>query len=424
MPLRTECPECGAQFSLDPSLRGRRVRCRDCGDSFVVRDRSQRPDADEHDEDRFRQRSGSNTGLIIGLSVGGGVFLLALVTTVVLMVLQPWKKDEPPPVVQNPFPFGNPPVEKNPFVNPPINNPIVNPPVIPNPFVPPPPVVENGDPITRAIAQLRSDDIFSQSDACKALAGMAVDAKRRDEVVQALKGVSDNRRPLIPRREAVHALGTWCTAADVPYLIRLLDDRDGGVQEEAIFALGKMKDVRAADPLASCVSNGSHREQAADALMEIGAAAEPVVLKLLQGHDDGVRTEAIKILKRIGTAASHPALVELANDDNQGIAKAARDALPEKLRPPIWGPKQTIKVNVHVANFAAWPAMETKIKSLADAPKPKCKSWRSGEYMWVDLAPVDGDPAAFARKLENFFGRGSLVAVHTDQRLIYIESGR
>jgi predicted Zn finger-like uncharacterized protein len=431
MPIRTSCSACGAQFALDPSLRGRKVRCRSCGATFVVsegppplptRDRSYRRDDDDRGDNPYR-REGSQNGLILGLCIGGGVFLLLVIGGVVLMILQPWKKDEPPPVAQVPFPFVAPEIQNPPVVVPPIIPNPFNPNPQPNPIPEPNPIpqpVEPADPIARAIQQLRSDDIFSQADACRNLENTAVDAKRRAEVVAAIKGVIDNRRPLIPRKEAVRALATWCTTADVPYLIRLLDDTDGGVQGEAMYALGKKKDPRAADPLAQRLNDFFHRGQAAEALKELGSAAESAVIKQLQNDDHGVRIEAIKILKVIGTVASQAALLELASDDDQGIAQAAREALPPALRPPIWGKRQTITLNVHVANFNAWPAIETKIKALADAPKPKCKSSRSGEYMWVTLAPVNGDPGAFARKITF----GTITAVHTDQRLIYVESGQ
>jgi serine/threonine protein kinase len=84
------------------------------------------------------------------------------------------------------------------------------------------------------------------------------------------------------------------------------------------------------------------------------------------------------------------------------------------------GPEQTLTLNVHVVDYQAWPAIEAKIKALADSPKPQCESRRSGEYMWVTLRPVKVDPDTFARKIN--FGR--IVGVHTDQRLIYVESGR
>jgi len=42
----------------------------------------------------------------------------------------------------------------------------------------------------------------------------------------------------------------------------------------------------------------------------------------------------------------------------------------------------------------------------------------SGDYYWVEVSPVKGDPDAFARKL-NF---AKVVAVHMSSRLIYLDA--
>ena len=44
----------------------------------------------------------------------------------------------------------------------------------------------------------------------------------------------------------------------------------------------------------------------------------------------------------------------------------------------------------------------------------------SGAYYWVAVAPVNGDADGFARKV-NF---AKVVAVHMNQRLIYLDTGR
>jgi HEAT repeat protein len=101
-----------------------------------------------------------------------------------------------------------------------------------------------------------------------------------------------------PRIQGIRALAVWGTAAEVPYLLRLLDDADRGVQEAAIVALGKLKDARAADMLAARL-NTAQRAVAGEALKEIGPAAESAVREQLHSADNGARIEAIKILKVI-----------------------------------------------------------------------------------------------------------------------------
>jgi hypothetical protein len=278
---------------------------------------------------------------------------------------------------------------------------------------------EDPDPINRALKGL-AGDVFSQGDAANSLEKMTVNQARRAEVVNALKKVIDNREPLIPRGECVRALGTWGGREEGPYLITLLDDQDGGVKENAITVLGRLKEDRAAGVLAGRLNDFFQRGRISQALKDMGPGAEAAVCQQLKNQDGGVRAEACRILKVIGTAASHAALIDACEDQDGGVATAAREALPEAQRPPIYGPKQTLTLNVHVVNNQAWPAIEARIKALADAPKAVCKVRPSGQYMWVTLAPVNGDADAFSRRI-NF---GKVTAIHKDQRLIYVESGQ
>src|SRR5262249_22254132 len=134
--------------------------------------------------------------------------------------------------------------------------------------------------------------------------------------------------------------------------------------------------------------------------------------------NNGLRIEACKILKVIGTRASYPALIKMAWDDNDGIAQAAREALPADQRPPVYGVSQIMYLNIHVPDPAAWPAIEQKVRNLAEGKPVFCKSFRSGEYMSVRLAPVKADPNQFATRID--FGK--VGAIHTDTRLIYIDT--
>ena len=233
----------------------------------------------------------------------------------------------------------------------------------------------------------------------------------------ALKGVIDNRRPLIPRTEAVKGLAAWATRADTAYLIGLLDDNEGGVVQESIFALGKLKDPAAAEALASKLQN--YRGPASQALKDIGPGAEAAVGAQLDNPDTGVRIEACKILKKIGTPASHEALLQATEDEDQGVATEARDALPANLAPALFGDR--VKIKICVTNGARfpqiWPMVEQRFKALADSPKPKCKVNTSGDCMWVELSPVKTDATTFSRKIK--FAR--VTAVHNDPRIIYVE---
>jgi predicted Zn finger-like uncharacterized protein len=438
MAISTICPHCESRFSLSDGLRGKKVRCKKCNGVFAVEEavldaqdataaissdpdpnrgprveRSAAPPARprrrDDEEDTYRDRlpsGGSSTGLIIGLCVGGGVLMLLLIGLGLFFALRPSPEPEPPVADNNPlaFPFGN----------------------VPQGFpdlrqLPPQgdPVPANADPITLAVFKLkRKNDHFSQSDAAHWLENARVDEKRRAEVVQALKGVIDNLMRNGPRKEAVQALATWATRDDTRYLCGLLDDNDRAVQEAALYVLAKLKDPSAAEAIVAVFPH--HRDRASDTLKAIGSGAQAAVRTLLDNQDNGIRIKACEILKVIGTAESHQALLETTEDPDRGVSEAARNALPANKRPAVYGPQLTMRLNVHVANNQAWPAIEKKLKDLADSPKPKCKVHTSGDYKWVDLSPVKCDAETFARKIS--FAK--VVAVHSDQRLIYIDPGQ
>jgi hypothetical protein len=122
---------------------------------------------------------------------------------------------------------------------------------------------------------------------------------------------------------------------------------------------------------------------------------------------------------------ARPPVTQIASSNNakqrdELLNTTRQNTQPTAPAPVPVDPKQILTLNVHLPDFQRWPAIEARIKALADSPEPQCKWFRSGDYMWVDLSPVKIDPGAFARKI-NF---GKLIAVYPDQRLIYVDSRR
>jgi hypothetical protein len=94
---------------------------------------------------------------------------------------------------------------------------------------------------------------------------------------------------------------------------------------------------------------------------------------------------------------------------------------PPGPRPPVYGPEQTLTLNIHIRNANVWPDIQARLKALLDSPKGKVKlNTISGAYYWVTVAPVNGEADGFARKV-NF---AKVVAVHMAQRLIYLDTER
>ena len=150
--------------------------------------------------------------------------------------------------------------------------------------------------------------------------------ERRDEVLKALEAMLKQKDPF-RRKQAVDALGTWAKRETIPLLIQCLEETALLVKLAAIEALGKLKDERAAEPLAKLVAEPGPRVQAAKALQSLGARAEKAVLGLLTHAEPEVRQEACRLLKEIGTAASLPALKTASEDTDRTVAASAKEAV-------------------------------------------------------------------------------------------------
>jgi predicted Zn finger-like uncharacterized protein len=172
MSLRTSCPSCRANFLLPVTAAGRKVRCTQCGQNFVVSAAAEAlpmldevEDADDRDgfrerpspksaaahprrrepeDDRPRRRSSrsrhrprkDNVPLLIGLSLAGGVILMAAVVGLAYWATSDRDHPPPPMVAWNAVPPNQPAFPVNP--QPPfVFNPA--PPALPGGGIPGPP---------------------------------------------------------------------------------------------------------------------------------------------------------------------------------------------------------------------------------------------------------------------------------------------
>ena len=86
-------------------------------------------------------------------------------------------------------------------------------------------------------------------------------------------------------------------------------------------------DERAIEPFVEALLEFQTQREASKALQAVGSKAEEAVLKYLKNSDPGVRAEACRILKVIGTRKSIGPLQPLVRDKAIGVSGAARDAL-------------------------------------------------------------------------------------------------
>jgi hypothetical protein len=101
------------------------------------------------------------------------------------------------------------------------------------------------DELWRALADLRSPNVFTARAAADRLAGAYPSGKQAGTIAGALEGLLANPEPHL-KEAAARALAVWGTKENVPALVRLLDDPWPNVRAAAMDALAARRDKRAA----------------------------------------------------------------------------------------------------------------------------------------------------------------------------------
>ncbi|MDH4185971.1 MAG: HEAT repeat domain-containing protein [Nitrospira sp.] len=129
------------------------------------------------------------------------------------------------------------------------------------------------------------------------------------------------------REVAIEGLGQIGSPA-VDMLIRLL--RDWDVRKYVIMAMGKIRDERVLDPLMLQLKNDEFKDDALNALVELGEPSVSRLVNALKDKDDVVQKQAIMALGRIKSAeALDPLIGMLADKDwfTRLTAAAALEAI-------------------------------------------------------------------------------------------------
>jgi HEAT repeat protein len=163
--------------------------------------------------------------------------------------------------------------------------------------------------------------------AMKQLVFLKPDAAHQDEVAQALVKLLDDPDAGV-REDAARTLAIWGRPEDAPAVAKLLQAPEAHLHRAAMPTLGKLKGPEAADALVNQFRIPLERFDAARIIMnEFGSDAEPALLKYLDDPDSNVRAECLGVLKVVGTRQSIPALTTASQGSNQFEAWAAQDAL-------------------------------------------------------------------------------------------------
>jgi HEAT repeat protein len=165
------------------------------------------------------------------------------------------------------------------------------------------------------------------------------------------------------RDVAIEGLGQIGSPA-VELLIKLL--RDWDVRKYAIAALGKIRDERVLDPLMLQLRNDEFKDDALNALVELGQPALPRLAAALKDRDENVRKQAVKALGLIkDVEAIDPLISMLADSDYYirlmaaaGLEAIGDDRGREAIKPLMKDPDMVVRMRVEriLAKWKKQPA--------------------------------------------------------------------
>ncbi len=355
MPIETQCPTCEKPYVLADNQAGKRVKCRHCADSFVVRGA---PGADSEADDRStkdapsarsesRKSSSSGDGddkdrrprKVLKSNESGFPWVLAAVLGGVLLVLVLGLVGFLVFVASSSGP-GGPGGPGNQVFDP------TN-------------VFAEVKTIDNALALLGQQDAGQRRKGADWLARQKVDSGRQKEVARALEKHKDD--PDGWTREAIlKALAVWGDRESMQVFLDIADTGKDNPWNIALDALAKHRELRAAPFAARDLAQWGRGDKCAAVLSAIGKPAEKHVVPLLNHRDDGVRRKAADWLKQWKTRSevlNAQSLADLKGDDAPVRQHAAEHFARTAVDP---------KIQVEVAR-ALEPAALSPERGLRDA---------------------------------------------------------
>ncbi len=153
------------------------------------------------------------------------------------------------------------------------------------------------------------------------------------------------------REVAIDAMGQVGSPA-VDVLLKLL--RDWEVRKCAILSLGKIRDERVLDPLMLQLRSDEFKDDAVNALVELGEPGVPRLIAALRDKDENVRKSAVLALGRIKSSEAIAPLIEMLGDQDWFTRLTAAAALEsigdergrEAIKPLLKDPDMVVKMRV------------------------------------------------------------------------------
>ncbi|MHB1558143.1 MAG: HEAT repeat domain-containing protein [Isosphaeraceae bacterium] len=191
-----------------------------------------------------------------------------------------------------------------------------------------PEIPAGADGVTRSLIELKSSDPWKRRRALERLQGTNPDG-RVDQVVAALipqlEGDDDGLAS-----EAARAMAVWRSPEAMTALIGRMSENRHFVRSDSIKALGKYKEIKAAEAVASVIKDDIFATE--EALKAMGEVAEPALIPQLRHPESMVRSQACKILGVIGGHETLAAMKSLPADPDFGVRVAANDAAEQIVR--------------------------------------------------------------------------------------------
>ncbi len=239
------------------------------------------------------------------------------------------------------------------------------------------------------IAKLQSGNSADIKSAAERLA-KAIPTAQREDVAHALMAVA-NSGSTLTKKTTIQALGVWRIPEVEGVLIAALADRDSTFfAGDAITALAKFRSPAAAKAVADGMID--NRREAAEALIAMGPIAEEYTIPLLNDRDQWVRTDACKVLGKIGGERSLQALKHQLVDardlsETHNLKRAIDEITRRGGKPPVMPEEKE-----EVAAEPAGPASDAISRTWHDATRSfqveaKLVSFSDGK---VTLLRADG----------------------------------
>ena len=154
--------------------------------------------------------------------------------------------------------------------------------------------------------------------------------KDRGSVDLLINVLLDEREYKSIRAEAAAALGALLDERASAPLLAALDDNHAGVREKAAAALGAIKDVKAVEKLISLAGDRLEdmavRAASVAALGAIGdKSAEPLLLYVLRTETGGIYNNAISALGKLKSAKAVPELIAILEDRGVSLDASTND---------------------------------------------------------------------------------------------------